>query len=259
MQLRAMIPYTPHPVLFSIGPVVIRYYSLAYLLGFVFGYVALRKRFGKERAEDLLAWIVLAIIVGGRLGYVFLYAPQLLWTDPFEILMIWHGGMSFHGGLIGLVGAIWLYSRRTRVSMPALLDTLAVPGALALGLGRIANFLNGELVGIVSDVPWCMVFPGYEGCRHPSQLYEALYSFALAAILYWQLTRTKVHKDRAGFIAALFVSLYGLFRFLANFLREDPRVLGLSEGQFLSLSMLVIGLWLLGTKYKSELRRCMQR
>jgi len=246
-----MIPYQPSPIIFTIGPLAIRYYSIAYLIGFVLAYFWLAKRFGKETAEDSLFWIVLATIIGGRLGEFVFYSPITFWTDPLEILKIWHGGMSFHGGLIALVLVTFWYCRKHKIKFLDFADTLVVPGALALGLGRIANFLNGELVGTVTNLPWCMNFPGYIGCRHPSQLYEAAYSFLLAGILYWQYRK----KHEAGFMLALFVTLYGLFRFIENFVRDEPRILGLSMGQVLSLIMLIIGAYFLSTKYKKSVSR----
>jgi phosphatidylglycerol:prolipoprotein diacylglycerol transferase len=255
-----MIPYTPHPVLFSIGTIDIRFYSLAYLIGFILAYFAMRKRFGKNIAEDALVWIVLAVIIGGRLGYFIFYSPQTFWQDPFEIFKIWRGGMAFHGAFIAVVIAIVLFIRRSKnISFAQLADTLVIPAAIALGLGRIANFLNGELVGTVTNVIWCVQFPGFEGCRHPSQLYEAAYSFAIAGILWWQSKRREKIKYKDGFLATIFIGLYGLLRFSTNFLREDPRILGVSEGQLLSFVMLAIAAYLLAAKYKSDLRRCVGR
>ncbi len=245
-----MIPYTPHPILLEIGPVAIRYYSIAYLLGFLLGYLSLKKKFGKEIAEDLLTWIVLATIIGGRIGYFVFYSPTTFWIDPLEILRIWNGGMSFHGAVIALVVALALYAKRAKLSFEKIADSLVVPGAFAIGFGRIANFLNGELVGTLTSVPWCMEFPGFDGCRHPSPLYEAAYGFLLGFILLWQ--SRKKHQD--GFLTVLFVTLYGVFRFVTTFVRDDPRILGLSEGQILSALMAIIGLWFLATKYKRSVR-----
>lgn len=245
-----MIPYTPHPIIFEIGPLAIRYYSLAYIIGFVAAYFALKKKFGKARAEDLLTWIVVSTILGGRIGYFLFYSPATFWTNPLEVLKIWQGGMSFHGALIAIVLGLIVYAKHNKVSVGAIADTLAVPGAFAYSLGRVANFLNGELVGTVSSVPWCMIFPGYDGCRHPSVLYEAAYGVILGFLLLWQSRK----KHEEGFIAVLFVALYGVFRFITTFVRDDPRILGLSQGQILSAAMVVVGVWLLATKYKRSLR-----
>lgn len=247
-----MIPYEPHPILFYIGPVAIRFYSLAYILGFILAYIALKKRFGTKHADDSLLWIVIATIIGGRLGYFLFYSPITFVTDPLEVLKIWHGGMSFHGAILAIILVTWLYCRKHKLSWGTYLDTFAIPGAIALGFGRIANFLNGELVGTVTTVPWCMVFPGFDGCRHPSQLYESFYSFVLAGILYWQ---SKKKKRAPGFISTLFALGYGIFRFLVTFVRDDPRVLGLSTGQWLCAVMIIVSVWLLSTKYKSEAKK----
>lgn len=248
-----MIPYEPHPILFSIGPLAIRYYSLAYIAGFIIAYIALKKEYGKEQAEGLLSWLIVGVIVGARLGEALFYRPSIFFTDPLEIFMIWRGGMSFHGGLIGAMLAGWWYARKHKMQFLRLADTLVLPAAIGLAIGRIANWLNGELVGTVTNVAWCMEFPGYEGCRHPSQLYESFYMFVIAGVLWWRHGRK--HQD--GFLFVVFVTLYGLFRFSFNFLRDDPRwVLGLiGTGQLLSLLMFFGGLYVLLTKYKKSLRQ----
>jgi phosphatidylglycerol---prolipoprotein diacylglyceryl transferase len=246
-----VIPYAPHPILFNIGPVAIRFYSLAYILAFVLIYYALKKRFGKERSEDLLTWIIVAVIVGGRLGEFIFYSPKTFWTDPLEILKIWHGGMSFHGGFIAVALVLWWYAKKHKMSFFAITDAGIIVGTFAIGVGRVANWLNGELVGTITNVPWCMQFPGYTGCRHPSQLYEAAYMFAIAGILLWQSRK----KHQEGFISMLFIFLYGVFRFALNFFRDDPRWLGISTGQWLSLAMVLVAGYFLLTKYKKSVKR----
>jgi phosphatidylglycerol---prolipoprotein diacylglyceryl transferase len=244
-----MIPYAPHPILFQIGPLAIRYYSLVYILGFVLAYVALKTVYGKKLAEDIATAGLLAVIIGGRVGEFIFYSPRTFITDPLEILKIWHGGMSFHGALIAVVLTMIYMARKRKLSFWKLGDTVAAPMALTLGFGRIANFLNGELVGTVTNVPWCMQFPGFDGCRHPSQLYEAFYSFVLAGVLFWQSRK----KHQEGFVFVLFVFLYGVFRFVFNFFRDDPRLFGISTGQYLSLAMILIAGYFLVTKYKKSL------
>jgi phosphatidylglycerol---prolipoprotein diacylglyceryl transferase len=254
-----MIPYEPHPILFSFGNVqlfgqtieiAIRYYSLAYILGFILAYFSLKKAFNKERAEDMLTWIILATIIGGRVGEFIFYQPKTLLTDPLEVLYIWQGGMSFHGALLALALTLWYYCRKHKISFWKVGDALVLPAAIALAFGRIANFLNGELVGTVTSVPWCMEFPGFRGCRHPSQLYESFYSFVLAGILYWQSKK----KHPEGYLFTLFLLVYGIFRFIFNFWRDDLRILGISEGQLLSAVMIITAVYLLATKYKSKKR-----
>lgn len=246
-----MIPYEPHPILFSLGPLAVRYYSLAYIAGFLLAYRWLKQAFNKEIAEDALTWIVLGTIIGGRVGYFIFYSPATLLSDPLELFRLWHGGMSFHGGLIGITAASAWFTRLRKIQFWEFADIMIIPAAIGLGLGRIANFLNGELVGTITNVNWCMQFPGFNGCRHPSQLYEAAYSFAIAGIVYWQSRK----KTERGYLFAVFLALYGISRFLVTFLREDPRWFGLSEGQYLSLVVLAIGVWLLGTKYKKSVSK----
>jgi phosphatidylglycerol---prolipoprotein diacylglyceryl transferase len=251
----SMIPYSPHPILFEIGPLAIRYYSLAYIIGFVCAYYALKKSFGKEKAEDLLFWLVLATIAGGRIGEFIFYSPSTFWTRPWEILFIWHGGMSFHGALIALIGTLYWYCKKHKLSFATTADVLVVPALIGNTLGRVANWLNGELVGIKTNVSWCMEFPDFSGCRHPSQLYEAFYSLVLLGIIYWQLKKQVRVKSQPGFIFALFIMLYGLLRFAFNFLRDDSRWLGISTGQILSLIMFAVGVYLLATKYKNSVSK----
>lgn len=247
-----MIPYTPHPILFSLGPVDIRFYSLAYIAGFLLVYAFLRKRIGKDKAEDALIWLVLATIIGGRLGYFFFYSISTFWTDPLEVLLIWHGGMSFHGALIMLIAAFWWWCKKRGEAFWSLADVLVLPAAIALGLGRIANFLNGELLGPATNVPWCVQLPQALSCVHPSPLYEAMYSFAIAGILYWQSKK----KHEAGFMFWLFVFLYGVLRTIVNIWRDEPRILlGLSEGQLLSLIMALIAAIVISRKYKKSVSR----
>jgi phosphatidylglycerol:prolipoprotein diacylglycerol transferase len=243
-----MIEFTPTPVLISIGPLAIRYYSLAYLSGFVAAWYLLSKSSFREHADDLTLWIALGVILGGRMGYVVFYAPSLLWTDFLEIFAIWRGGMSFHGGLLGCITAVALYVRSRKLAFFALADIITLPALIGLVLGRIANFLNGELVGTVTNVPWCVVIDSITGCRHPSPLYEAMYSAAIllvVSILLWRKAHGKLQLPD-GAVFGVFLVLYGVFRTVTNIWREDPRwFLGLGTGQWLSILTLVLGTGLL--------------
>ena len=254
-----MIPYPNiDPVIFRLGPLAFRWYGLMYLVGFVAGFFIIRNRYLKtvprtdpKRVESLVLWACLGLIVGARLGEVIFYH----WVDysfylenPLEIIAVWHGGMSFHGGLIGavLAGAAYLLWR----GMPILPATdaafLAVP--IGLGAGRLANFINGELYGRVTELPWGMVFPGAGPLpRHPSQLYEFLLEGPLLFVILW-LVRDRLGTGR---LTALFLILYGLFRFLVEFVREPDPQLGfvlswLTMGQILCLVQVAAGvlLWL---------------
>ncbi len=233
------------PVLVELGPFEIRYYGLVYVFGFLFAYWLLYRAAdsdsieGLERdlVDDLMFWLMIGVVVGGRLGYFLFYQPEFFWTNPLEILMIWHGGMSFHGGFLGLViSALW-FLKDSEVSFYDVADLMAFPAAVTLGLGRLANFINAEIVGTKADASWCVKFPDYESCRHPVQVYLALKNFAVAGLL-WFLDR---EEREPGFIGWSFVLWYGVGRFIIDFWRLEPRFLGISMGQYLSLAMVLVG------------------
>ena len=248
------------PVAFEIGPLPIRWYALAYLAGFVGGwryavYLA-RRRSGPPSAgdiDDLLTWVVIATILGGRLGYVLFYNPAHFLEHPGQILAVWQGGMSFHGGLLGVVLAVAWFARARRIPPLALGDVVAPAVPIGLFFGRIANFINGELYGRPTDLPWGMVFPAADAQpRHPSQLYEAaLEGVLLFAVLAVLAGRPGV-QARAGLLTGVFLAGYGIVRFLVEFTRAPDQQLaglvaatGLSMGQLLSVPMVAIGIWLM--------------
>ncbi|MBX6422370.1 prolipoprotein diacylglyceryl transferase [Thermosulfurimonas sp. F29] len=247
-----MLPYPQiNPEIVRIGPVAVRWYGLMYLLGFLAAYYLARKQL-RERGhpelvkvlEDVLFWGGVGLIVGARLGHVFFYYPGYYLKRPLEILAVWHGGMSFHGGLIGAVVAGWIYARRRRLNFFWWADLLVVTAPIGLGLGRLGNFINGELYGRPTHVPWAMVFPaGGPVPRHPSQLYEALGEGLLLFLILWSVRR----KDWApGLKLALFLVLYGVIRFFLEFFREPDPGVGLffgwmTRGQFFCLLMVLVG------------------
>lgn len=237
--------FTLSPFLFSIGNFGIRYYSLVYLIGLAVMYFWLRgkKMFDQKTLEDFCVYAFFAIIIGGRLGYIVFYAPQLIWQDPLEIIKIWHGGMSFHGGLIGLIVFTIFYAQKKSWDLLALADLMAVPGLFITGLGRIGNFLNGELWGRVTTLPWCFQFPGLEGCRHPSQLYQTISDWIFFGILFlvWRKNPKK------GVLSGLFLIFYGLSRSINEiFFREPSWVFyGITAGTWLSIPMIFAGIILL--------------
>ena len=253
----------------------LRWYALAYLVGLVLGALAVWKLMKSVRVwgdkapmpagkvEDLLTWIVAGVVIGGRLGFVFFYQPGFYLKNPLEILKVWEGGMSFHGGFAGVVLAAWWWARRNEVSPLRLADALAVVAPIGLFFGRIANFINAELWGRPTDLPWGVIFPGemaqncpgVEGlcARHPSQLYEAGLEGLLLGLILFGLVRAGGLR-RPGLALGVFLSGYALARIFVEFFRvadaqfitpENPlgRVaLGLSMGQILSLPMLALGL-----------------
>jgi phosphatidylglycerol---prolipoprotein diacylglyceryl transferase len=253
------------PVIFEIGPIAVRWYALAYIAGILFAVwyakrlVATPRLWGpcKTPAEpfhidDLLLWSTLGVIVGGRLGYVMFYSPAYFLQNPAEILALWSGGMSFHGGFLGVVLACWLYARRQGIQPIRLIDLAACGVPVGLGLGRLANFINAELYGRTTDVPWAMVFPGGgPEPRHPSQLYEAvLEGFVLFVVL-----RIASHRFRAlarpGLTSGLFALGYAASRILVEFAREPDAHIGyllgdwLTLGMVLSLPLAAVGVWLI--------------
>ena len=250
------------PVLLQIGPIAIRWYALAYVAGILLGWryaaalvtnARLWERRGPiataDQIGDLVVWITLGVILGGRLGHVFFYTPELVWKDPLEILMVWHGGMSFHGGLIGVILAIVLFARGARIDVLRLLDVVAAVQPIGQFFGRIANFINGELWGRPTDVPWGIVFPGAgPEPRHPSQLYEALLEgLVLFLVLRWATHGAKL-LNRRGVVAGIFALGYGLARISLETVREPDAYLphfpfGLTMGMMLSGPMVLIGLF----------------
>ena len=259
----------------TIGPLGVRWYAMAYVLGIVLGWrYALRlvrnePLWGARGApatplqvDDLILWITLGIIGGGRLGYVLFYQPSMLAT-PLDVFKLWDGGMSFHGGLLGVVAAILLFARANRIPLLSLGDLVAAVVPIGLFFGRIANFINGELWGRTTDLPWGVVFCNrtiletYGSCpagvepRHPSQLYEAaLEGVALFVLLRWATHHAR-KLDRPGFVTGLFLVGYGVSRFLLEFVREPDQHMAealrqyVTMGMLLSLPMILVGAWLI--------------
>jgi len=246
------------PVIYKIGPLAVRWYGLMYLLGFAAAYgiiLALVRRrklpLDRDGVADYLFYAVLGVVLGGRLGYTLFYNFGYYLRHPLEILYVWEGGMSFHGGLLGVVVASLLFCRRRQLAVLPFADVLVTASTIGLGLGRIGNFINAELWGRPTDLPWGMVFPAAGGMpRHPSQLYQALLEGIVLFVVLWWLHRREA---RPGVPFFVFFLLYGCFRFLVEFVREpDAHLgllsLGLSMGQWLSLPMILFGvgglLWL---------------
>lgn len=248
------------PVAVSIGPLAIRWYALSYIAGIMGAWWLLGRLvqtpgspMGKRHVDDFITWATLGIILGGRLGFVLFYDLERYLANPADILKVWQGGMSFHGGVIGVSLVILLYCRAQKLSWLRLHDYVAVAVPIGLLFGRLANFVNAELYGRPTDVPWAMVFPtdptGLP--RHPSQLYEAgLEGALLLVILLLLFYRTSV-RYRPGFLVGTFILGYGCFRFLVEFVREPDAGLGvlgwgLTMGQTLCVPMILGGLILIG-------------
>jgi phosphatidylglycerol:prolipoprotein diacylglycerol transferase len=263
------------PVLVSFGPLAIRWYALAYVAGILLGWryaVRMLKTprlwtvrpapLSPDQMDDFILWVTLGIILGGRLGYVTFYQTELWWTDPLEILQVWNGGMSFHGGVVGVSIAMAIFCWRNSIDLLRLADVVAAAYPIGHFLGRIANFINGELWGRPTDAPWGVVFcndriraefgecPAGEVARHPSQLYEAAFEgLILFLILRWA-THTALLTGKRGVITGIFVLFYGVFRIAIETVREPDRgmpafPLGLTMGMILSIPMMLLGLFLI--------------
>jgi phosphatidylglycerol---prolipoprotein diacylglyceryl transferase len=247
------------PVLIEIGPFAIRWYALAYIAGIVLGWRLARRLVQRaprasapEQLDDFITWVTLGIVLGGRLGYVLFYRPGYYLFHPLEALAIWHGGMSFHGGALGVIVALWWFARSQKLDWLRFADRVVCVVPIGLGLGRLANFINGELWGRVApDVPWAMVFPGAGPLpRHPSQLYQAgLEGVALFTLLMVLVARPGI-RARSGFLSGAFLAGYGVARILGEFFRQPDAHLGFlwggaTMGQLLSLPMIAVGAWLM--------------
>lgn len=269
-----MIPFPDiSPEIFTIQlfgmSLSLRWYALAYLAGLLIGWrimVMLARRpalwgdrapFRPEQPEELLTWVILGVVLGGRLGFVLFYEPAYYLANPSQILQVWNGGMSFHGGFLGVIIGSWLYCRANGLPALRLADALAVATPIGLGLGRLANFINAELWGRPTDASWGVIFPGETFARHPSQLYEAaLEGILLALVLFVMVRRGALRWP--GLCLGVFVMGYGLSRFVVEFFRQADAqfitpdnplghviggaVWGVTMGQLLSLPMVLIGL-----------------
>ncbi len=257
-----------NPIAFHLGPLTVYWYGLMYLFAFLtcWGILSYRIRFAKfpavlttEQLSDLLFYAALGVVIGGRLGYMLFYAFADLISNPLLLFEVWKGGMSFHGGLIGVILALWFFSRKTQKSLIDITDFVAPVVPIGLAFGRLGNFINGELWGRETDVPWAMVFPsGGLVPRHPSQLYEFFLEGVLLFVILWFFSR----KPRPPWaVSGLFLLGYGLFRFLVEFFRQPDVQLGfiafgwLTQGQLLSLPMIFLGLFLLIYAYRG-IRLC---
>jgi phosphatidylglycerol:prolipoprotein diacylglycerol transferase len=249
------------PVLVRFGPFAIHWYALAYIGGLVLGWRLLRRLVQwppvvatPVQADDFLTWATLGVVLGGRLGYVLFYQPLLYLQHPLSTVAVWQGGMSFHGGALGVTIAIAWYCWRERIATLSFADRIAVCAPIGLGLGRIANFINGELWGRQAPdwLPWAMIFPTdpFRVPRHPSQIYEALMEGLILFIVMFTLSRREHLRARIGFLTGAFLAGYAVARIVAEFFRQPDPFLGYlwagaTMGQLLSLPLLAAGLWLM--------------
>lgn len=246
------------PIIIKIGDFGVRWYSLAYILGIIFGGLLLDRRaksykippIKSESIEDMALWAVIGIIAGGRLGYVLFYGLDLLLERPLWVFEIWKGGMSFHGGAIGLALSIWGYCKKHKLDFFTITDLICCVAPIGLLLGRIANFINAELYGRKTTVPWGVIFPdGGAIPRHPSQLYEAgLEGIVLFIIMNYLFYNSNL-KQKAGLLSSVFLIFYSMFRMFSEIFREpEEMVLSLTMGTALSIPMLIVGMYIFWKK-----------
>ena len=239
------------PFIFEWGFIKIGWYGLFYVLGFIFAYFWLlymarigRIKLSRQDIEEFIMYLLFGVVIFARLFYTFVYYPQIYLKNPLMIFAVWHGGLSFHGGLIGAVIAGLIFTKKKKLDFYNFADILVVPAALGLVFGRLANFINGELAGRVTDVSWCMYFKNYEGCRHPSQLYESFKNLVIFITLFF-LSSKKLAK---GFLFWFFIIMYSVLRFFIEFYRTPDEQLGfivwgLTMGQVLNIIMFGIALF----------------
>ena len=262
MTLAVAFPYID-PIIFSFGPISVRWYAVSYIAGLLIGikyigYFVSRSphAMNRKNTDDLLVWLTLGVILGGRLGYVVFYNLEFYINNPIAIFKVWEGGMAFHGGLIGVVCSIILFCRHRKLNILAVSDAVACATPIGLFFGRIANFINGELFGRVSDVPWAMFFPrGGDLPRHPSQLYEAGLEGFLLFICLLFLSKNKNLREQPGFLSGAFMVGYAFFRVIIEFYREPDAHIGIlynyfTLGQFLSVPLLFLGIYLIYSSRK---------
>ncbi len=262
-----MIVHNFDPILIDFGFIEIRWYSLSYIIGIILGWVYAvkiikifknEKYFEKLKFDDFIIYLILGIIVGGRLGYVCFYNFEYYLSQPFEIIEIWKGGMSFHGGLIGVIISIFIFSKIKKISFFMLSDIVACAAPIGLFLGRIANFINGELYGKISSLPWAIIFPqGGNAARHPSQIYEALLEGAILFLIvnFFAIKKRLIIKN--GYTSAIFLIFYSIFRIFAEIFREPDKHIGFvlnyfSMGTLLSFLTLLAGFLIIFFIKKNE-------
>ena len=249
------------PIALEIGPLSIRWYGLAYMAGLLLGWMYIRSLLKNERlwspkpafdvdlVDDLLIWTTLGVVIGGRVGFFLFYEPTVLLKDPSQFFYIWNGGMAFHGGLLGTGLAFYLFARRNKISFFSVMDVAAAAVPIGLFFGRMANFINAEIVGKVTNVPWAMVFPGAgPEPRHPTQLYEAALEGIVLFLVLRYFTHSRLSLTRPGETVGIFLIGYGLARIFAEIFKEHDHeqfftVEPISAGMVYSLPMVLLGIY----------------
>ena len=253
------------PVIVSFNFLEIRWYGLAYIVAFIFGGYLIKffnqrypSTLTRKLIDDFFIWAIIGVILGGRIGYVFFYQMENFIKDPIYIFYIWKGGMSFHGGLAGMILGIFLFSQKNTINFFELSDLVSLVAPIGLFIGRIANFINVELYGRVTNFPFAMIYPTVDNLpRHPSQLYEAFFEGIILFLILFIFFIRNYSNQQFGTLSGLFLLLYGVFRFLIEFLREPDEHLGLflkyfSMGQLLCIPLIIVGILIYLKKYQSH-------
>jgi len=240
------------PVILKIGFLEIRYYGIVYVIGFLLAYYLLARNSKKigidmKQVDDYVVYLMLGVIIGARIFHFIFSDPLIFFRDPLELFKVWHGGMSFFGGLFGAIIATHMFCRKFKARCLRIADIVVLPASFGLAIGRIANFINNELYGTITDVSWCINFPNIAGCRHPYQLYASFSHFVMLGILIYLYKK----KLRKGTIFFSFILIYGIFRLITDFFREDPRFLALTVWQYLSVVLVSVSIYYLRKSKKS--------
>ncbi len=239
------------PTLFNIGALEIRFYGIIYALGFLLAYWMIYKKrkeieIKKEQIDNLMLFLLIGLLVGARVFHFTFSDPLTFIRNPWEIFMIWHGGMSFFGALLGSFIGVFYYSKKIKKDWKKFADIIVIAAVVALIFGRIANFINGELVGTPTTLPWCVIFPNIDYvCRHPYQIYASISHVLLLGILLIFYKLRKIRKSGDGAIFIKFLIFYSILRFITDFVREDPRFLGLVVWQYISIIVIGVGIFML--------------
>tara|TARA_B110000116_G_scaffold272195_1_gene295729 strand:+ start:1875 stop:2663 length:789 start_codon:yes stop_codon:yes gene_type:complete len=253
------------PVIISLGPLDIRWYSMAYIIAFFLGLYLIKlinnkikSNITNNKLDDFLIWSIIGVIIGGRLGYVIFYQLENFFQNPLYLIYIWKGGMSFHGGLIGMIFSIFLFTKKNNLNFFLLSDYISLVAPIGLFFGRLANFINVELIGRVTEFPIAMIYPTIDDLpRHPSQLYEAFFEGIVLFLILLSIILKNYSNKNYGYISGLFLLIYGVFRFLIEFTREPDAHIGLvnnifSMGQILCIPLIFFGILLIIKKRRNE-------
>jgi phosphatidylglycerol:prolipoprotein diacylglycerol transferase len=253
-----MFIHNINPTLLTLGPLEIRYYGLVYVITIIICYLFLKKKTKKtgiKNVDDFLLYLIVGLLIGARLFEFIFTNPSIIIKQPLEIFKVWHGGMSFFGGLAGAITATIIYCKKNNKNYWKITDLIIFPVIIGLILGRIANFINAELVGTITNLPWCVMFPGYTGCRHPYQIYAAISHLVLFGIIYLIYRIKNSRKIKSGIVFLSFTFFYSLLRLITDFVREEPRFLGLTVWQYISIATMIISLIIFIKKYKKLINR----